>query len=87
VFLLRSPVLYSHHAPRCDSPSDMRVPPNPADRGERHDVESLKRQHGGDVKMRDLLAALVAECPKTRSFSIYNRCKAVYDKASRQGGR
>jgi len=40
-------------------------------------VESLKRQHGGAVKIPDLLAALVADCPKTRSFSIYDRCKAV----------
>jgi hypothetical protein len=51
--------------------SDMRVPVltvvcEPCGRRERHDVESLKRQHGVDVKMPDLLAALVADCPKTR---------------------
>jgi hypothetical protein len=40
-------------------------------------VESLKRQHGRDVKMPGLLVALVADCPKTRSFSIHDRCKAV----------
>ena len=63
--------------------ADLRVPVltvsvNRVGRRERHDVESLKRQHGGDVKMPDLLAALVAGCPRTRSFSIYDRCKAVY---------
>jgi hypothetical protein len=47
---------------------------------ERYDVENLKRQHGGDVKMPDLLAALVADCPKTRSFSIHDRCRAVFEK-------
>jgi hypothetical protein len=30
--------------------------------------------------MPELLAALVADCPKARSFSIYDRCKAVYDR-------
>jgi hypothetical protein len=53
--------------------SDMRVAVltvvcEPCGRRERYDVESLKRQHGGDVKMPDLLAALVADCPETRSF-------------------
>jgi hypothetical protein len=56
-------------------------------RRERHDVESLKRQYGWDVKMPDLLAALVADCPKARSFSVYDRCKAVWDERSRYGGR
>jgi hypothetical protein len=52
----------------------------PCGRRERYDVESLKRQHGGDVKMPGLLAELVADCPKARSFSIYDRCKAVYER-------
>ena len=30
--------------------------------------------------MPDLLASLVADCLKTRSFSICDRCKAVYEK-------
>ena len=30
--------------------------------------------------MPDLLVALVVDCPKTRSFSIYDRCKAVYER-------
>jgi hypothetical protein len=64
--------------------SDVRVPVltvvcEPCGRRDRHDVESVKQQHGGDVKMPDLLAALVADCPKTRSFTIYDRCKAVYE--------
>jgi hypothetical protein len=36
----------------------------PCRRRERHDVESLKRQSGGDAKLTDLLPALVADCPK-----------------------
>jgi hypothetical protein len=34
----------------------------------------------------DLLAALVADCPKTRSFSIYDRCKAVYERQDNRAG-
>ena len=52
----------------------------PCQRRERHDVESPKRQHGGDVKMPDLLAALVVDCPKRRSISIYEGCKAVFER-------
>jgi hypothetical protein len=33
--------------------------------------------HGADAKLTDLLATL-ANCEKTRSFSIYDRCKARY---------
>jgi hypothetical protein len=52
------------------------------ERREQFDVESLKAQHGGDVKMPDLLALLVADCPKRqqRAFSVYDRCKAVYER-------
>jgi hypothetical protein len=65
--------------------SDLRVPVltvvcERGGRRERHDVESLKRQHGGEVKMPDLLAALTADCPKRASFSVYDRCKAVYER-------
>jgi hypothetical protein len=51
-------------------------------RRETFDVESLKLKHGGDVKMPDLLALLVADCPKRqqRAFSVYDRCKAVYER-------
>jgi hypothetical protein len=31
----------------------------------------------GDAKLTDLLA-LIADCPKARSMSIHDRCKAVY---------
>ena len=31
----------------------------------------------GDAKLTDLLQTL-AECPKARSASIHDRCKAVY---------
>jgi hypothetical protein len=33
-------------------------------------------QHG-DAKLTDLLSTL-ADCPKARSASIHDRCKAVY---------
>jgi hypothetical protein len=56
--------------------SNVRVPVltvvcEPCGRHERYDVESLKRQHGGDVKMPGLLAALVADClRRARSVSM-----------------
>jgi hypothetical protein len=34
-------------------------------------------QHG-DAKLTDLLHTL-AECPRTRSASVYDRCKGVYE--------
>jgi hypothetical protein len=42
-------------------------------RRERFDVESLKLRHGGEVKMPDLLALLVVDCPKRqqRVLSVY----------------
>ena len=54
-------------------------------RREQFDVDALNAQHGGDVKMPDLLGRLVADCPRQRqkAFSVYHRCRAVYDKKSR----
>ena len=54
-------------------------------RREQFAVEALKREHGGDVKMPELLSRLVADCPsqRQRAFSVYDRCRAVYDRASR----
>jgi hypothetical protein len=68
--------------------SDVRVPVltgvcDLCDRREQFDVEALKRQHGGDVKMPELLARLVADCPRQQAFSNYDRCRAVYDERSR----
>ena len=56
-------------------------------RCEQFDVAALKAQHGGDVKMPELLSQLVADCPRQlqKSFSVYDRCRAVYDKRSRYG--
>jgi hypothetical protein len=72
--------------------SDMRVPTigiecGLCQRREQFDVEALKAQHGGDVKMPQLLSRLVADCPRQRqrAFSVYDRCRAVYDKRSRYG--
>jgi len=65
--------------------SDIRVPVltlvcEPCGLRDRHDVERLKRQYGWDAKLTDLLPALVADCPKRRSVSVYDRCRAVYEK-------
>jgi hypothetical protein len=35
----------------------------------------------GDAKLTDLLQTL-AECPKARSASIHDRCKAVYGQSA-----
>jgi len=65
--------------------SDVRVPVlsivcEPCGRRERHDVERLTRQYGWDAKLTDLLPALVADCPKRGSVSVYERCKAVFER-------
>jgi hypothetical protein len=43
----------------------------------RYRVEKLMAEHG-DAKLTELLATL-AGCPKARSFSNYDRCRAVYE--------
>jgi hypothetical protein len=65
--------------------SDVRVPVlsvvcEPCGRRERYDVERLMRQYGWDAKLTDLLPALVADCPKRGSASVYDRCKAVFER-------
>jgi hypothetical protein len=42
-----------------------------------YNVERLMAEHG-DAKMTILLQTL-ADCPKARSVSIYDRCRAVYE--------
>jgi hypothetical protein len=42
----------------------------------RYSVAKLIVQHG-DAKLTDLLQTL-ADCPKARSLSVHDRCKAVY---------
>ena len=56
-------------------------------RREQFAVEALKREHGGDVKMPELLSRLVADCPRQqqKAVSVYDRCRAVYDKRSLYG--
>jgi hypothetical protein len=48
----------------------------PCGRRGRYDVERLMAEHG-DAKLTDLLETL-ADCPKARSISAHDRCKAVY---------
>ena len=62
--------------------SDLRQPTlsivcEPCGRRGRYSVAKLMEQHG-DAKLTDLLVTLAA-CPKARSMSIRDRCKAVYD--------
>jgi hypothetical protein len=69
--------------PRDGAPvlSDLRQPTlsivcEPCGRRGRYGVAKLMELHG-DAKLTDLLQTL-AECPKARSASIHDRCKAVY---------
>jgi hypothetical protein len=48
----------------------------PCGRRGRYSVAKLIETHG-DAKLTDLLVTL-ADCPKARSISIHDRCKAVY---------
>ena len=48
----------------------------PCARRGRYAVTKLLEEHG-NAKLTDLLVIL-ADCPKTRSASIHDRCKAVY---------
>jgi hypothetical protein len=61
--------------------SDVREPTlaivcEPCSRRGVYNIARLMAEHG-DAKLTDLLHAVV-ECPKARSASIHDRCKAVY---------
>ena len=49
----------------------------PCKRRGRYSVARLKRKHG-DASLPDLCAFLSADCPKRASFSVYDRCKAMF---------
>jgi hypothetical protein len=49
----------------------------PCNRRGRYAVERLKAKHG-DARLTDLLLEL-AQCERARSFSVYDRCKVVYE--------
>ena len=62
--------------------SDLRQPTlsivcAPCGRRGRYSVAKLMEEHG-DAKLTELLMTLAA-CPKARSASIHDRCKAVYE--------
>ena len=46
------------------------------DRRGRYALRKLIEQHG-DAKLTDLLVTL-ADCPKTRSASVHDKCKALH---------
>jgi hypothetical protein len=65
--------------------SEVRVPVlsvvcEPCGRRDRYDVERLTRQYGWDAKLTDLLPALIVDCPKRGWVSVYDRCKAVFER-------
>ena len=49
----------------------------PCNRRGRYNVARLVEEHG-DAKLTELLVTL-ANCPKVRSTSVHDRCKAVYE--------
>jgi hypothetical protein len=66
--------------------ADFRVPSlsiecEPCGRRGRYNVARLMEQHG-DAKLPELLYVL-ADCPKAKAASIYDRCKAPYGKDTR----
>jgi hypothetical protein len=85
VFLLRSPRFgYRLAMPRDGSlilsdvhGSTLAIVCEPCGRRGQYNVERLMAEHG-DAKLTVLLQTL-ADCPKERSVSIYDRCKAVYE--------
>jgi hypothetical protein len=50
-------------------------------RAGRYNVAKLMEQYG-DARLPELLDVL-ADCPKAKAASVYDRCKAVYGKDSR----
>jgi hypothetical protein len=65
--------------------SDVREPTlslvcEPCGRRRRYHVARLIEQYG-DAKLTDLLVK-IADCPKARSVSVHDRCKAVYSHLS-----
>ena len=49
----------------------------PCNRHGRYSVARLVEEHG-DAKLTELIVTL-ANCPKARSASVYDRCRAVYE--------
>ena len=52
---------------------------SPSGRRGRFNIAKLMEQHGVDAKLTDLLAVLAEDCPKARSISVHDRCRAVYE--------
>jgi hypothetical protein len=52
----------------------------PCGRRETYNIACLIERHG-DAKLTDLLQTL-ANCPKARSASIHDRCRAVFERLS-----
>jgi hypothetical protein len=70
--------------------SDVRGPTltivcQPCGRRGRYAVARLLEEHG-DAKLTDLLQVL-ADCPRARSASIYDRCRAAYEALRRASDR
>jgi hypothetical protein len=52
----------------------------PCGRRETDNIARLMERHG-DAKLTDLLQTL-ADCPKAKSASIHDRCRAVFERLS-----
>jgi hypothetical protein len=50
----------------------------PCGRRGRYSVARLMDEHG-DAKLPELLVTLT-QCPKARSVSVYDRCRAIYER-------
>ena len=70
--------------------SDFRVPTlsiecQPCGRAGRYSIARLMEKYG-DARLPELLDVL-ADCPKARSQSVYDQCKAVYGVTTRLAPR
>ncbi len=68
------------HVDTCKRSDGARIFVRPVKPGPRQQLNTSTRlvEEHGDAKLTDLLQTL-ADCPKARSASIYDRCRAVYE--------
>ena len=52
----------------------------PCGRRGRYNVQRLIAKHGADMKL-PYLKAILANCPKAQSFSVYDRCKVKFERS------
>jgi hypothetical protein len=52
---------------------------DPCGRRGRYNVERLIAKHGADMRLPEL-RTILADCPKAKAFSIYDRCRVRYER-------